>query len=86
MAFAPSRTGAPVHLRLAVLTANYSYTSARQQLELVWVVDLPLVGSARVEDRADVAAAGAFVETLLALLNDNYISPSTTSTSPHLEA
>ena len=66
LAFAPSRTGAPVHLRLAVLTANYTYTSARQQLELVWVVDLPLVGSARVEDRADVAAAGAFVETLLA--------------------
>ncbi|MEW6558951.1 MAG: hypothetical protein AB1412_01960 [Pseudomonadota bacterium] len=66
MAFAPSRTGAPVHLRLAVLTANYTYTSARQQLELVWVVDLPFVVSARVEDRADVAAAGAFVETLLA--------------------
>jgi hypothetical protein len=66
LAFAPSRTGAPVHLRLAVLTANYTYTSARQQLELAWVVDLPLVGSTRVEDRADVAAAGAFVETLLA--------------------
>lgn len=66
LAFAPSRTGAPVHLRLAVLTANYTYTSARQQLELVWVVDLPLIGSARVEDRADVAAAGAFIETLLA--------------------
>lgn len=66
LAFAPNRTGAPVHLRLAVLTANYTYTSARQKLELVWVVDLPLVGSARIEDRADVAAAGAFVETLLA--------------------
>lgn len=66
LAFASSRTGSPVHLRLAVLTANYTYTSARQQLELVWVVDLPLVGSAPVEDRADVAAAGAFVETLLA--------------------
>lgn len=65
LAFAPNRTGAPVHLRLAVLTANYTYTSARQQLELVWVVDLALDGSARVEDRADVAAAGAFVETLL---------------------
>jgi hypothetical protein len=65
LAFAPNRTGAPVHLRLAVLTANYTYTSARQQLELVWVVDLPLVGSARVEDRADVAAAGAFVEKLI---------------------
>ena len=66
LAFAPSRTGAPVHLRLAVLTANFTYTSARQHLELAWVVDLPLIGSARVEDRADVAAAGAFVETLLA--------------------
>ncbi|MDP2323218.1 MAG: hypothetical protein Q8N51_04220 [Gammaproteobacteria bacterium] len=65
LAFAPNRTGSPVHLRLAVLTANYTYTSARQQLELVWVVDLPLDGSAPVEDRADVAAAGAFVETLL---------------------
>ncbi len=66
LAFAPNRTGAPVHLRLAVLTANYTYTSARQQLELVWVVDIPLVGSARIEDRADVAAAGMFIEALLA--------------------
>ncbi|WP_375757349.1 hypothetical protein [Corallococcus exercitus] len=66
LAFAPNRTGAPVHLRLAVLTANFTYTSARQQLELVWVVDVPLDGIARPEDRADVAAAGAFVETLLA--------------------
>ncbi|MCY1072920.1 hypothetical protein [Archangium lansingense] len=66
LAFAPNRTGAPVHLRLAVLTANFTYTSARQQLELVWVVDLPLDGTARAEDRAEVAAAGAFVETLLA--------------------
>ena len=67
LAFAPNRTGAPVHLRLAVLTANFTYTSARQQLELVWVIDLPLDGTARVEDRADLAAAGAFVETLLRL-------------------
>jgi hypothetical protein len=66
LAFAPSRTGAPAHLRLAVLTANFTYASARQQLELVWVVDLALNGNARIEDRADVAAAGAFVETLLA--------------------
>ena len=65
LAFAPNRTGAPVHLRLAVLTANFTYTSARQQLELVWVVDVPLDGTARVEDRADVAAAGAFVAALL---------------------
>lgn len=65
LAFAPNRTGAPVHLRLCVLTANFTYASARQQLELVWVVDLPLDGTARAEDRADVAAAGAFVDTLL---------------------
>ena len=65
LAFAPNRTGPPVHLRLAVLTANYTYTSARQQLELVWVVNAPLDGTACPEDRADVAAAGAFVETLL---------------------
>jgi hypothetical protein len=66
LAFAPNRTGTPVYLRLAVLTANFTYTSARQQLELAWVVDLPLDGTARVEDRADLAAAGGFVETLLA--------------------
>lgn len=65
LAFAPNRTGAPVHIRLALLTANFTYTSARQQLELVWVVDVPLDGTARVEDRADVAAAGAFVAALL---------------------
>jgi hypothetical protein len=65
LAFATNRTGAPVHLRLAVLTANYTYTSAWQQLELVWVVDAPLDGTARPVNRADVAAAGAFVETLL---------------------
>lgn len=66
LAFAPNRTGAPIHLRLAVLTANLTYTSARQQLELVWLVDVPLDGTARPEDRADVLTAGAFVETLLA--------------------
>jgi hypothetical protein len=48
-----------------VLTANYTYTSARQQLELVWVVDVTLDGTARPEDRADVVAAGAFVRKLL---------------------
>jgi hypothetical protein len=65
LGFAPNRTSAPVHLRLAVLTANYTYASARQQLELVWVVDLPLDDSAPDEDRADVAAAGAFIEAIL---------------------
>jgi len=66
LAFAPNRTGAPVHVRLAVLTANFTFTSARQHLELVWIVDVPLDGTARPEDRTDVVAAGAFVETLLA--------------------
>jgi len=66
LAFAPNRTGAPIHLRLAVLTANFTYTSARQQLELVWLVDVSLDGTARPEDRADAVAAGTFVETLLA--------------------
>jgi hypothetical protein len=65
LAFAPNRTGEPIHLRLAVLTANFTYTSARQQLELVWVVDLPLDGTARPEDRAEAFAAGSFVEKLL---------------------
>ena len=68
LAFAPNRTGAPIHIRLAVLTANFTYTSARQQLELVWVVDVPLDGTACPEDRADVAMSGAFIETLLARL------------------
>lgn len=70
LGFASSRTGAPVHLRLAVLTANFTYTSARQQLELVWMVDVPLDGEERPkappEDRADVVAAGAFIEALIA--------------------
>ena len=66
LGFAASRTGHPIHLRFAVLTANYTYTSARHQLELVWVVDVPLDGTSRPEDRADVAAAGVFVATLLA--------------------
>lgn len=65
LAFAPNRTGPPRHLRLAVLTANFTYASARHQLELVWFVDVPLDGTARPEDRADIVAAGAFVEALL---------------------
>ena len=59
---APNRTrNTPVHPgRLAVLTANYTYTSARQRgSEVGWCgsSDLPLVGSTRVEDRADVAGS-----------------------------
>lgn len=65
LAFAPNRTGAPTHIRLAVLTANFTYTSARQQLELAWLVDVPLDATALAEDRAEVAAAGAFVTKLL---------------------
>jgi hypothetical protein len=66
LAFATNRTADPSHLRLAILTANFTYTSARQQLELVWTVDVPLDGTARAADRAEIAAAGDFVEQLLA--------------------
>ncbi|MFH1739027.1 MAG: hypothetical protein ABIH23_08460 [bacterium] len=65
LAFAPNRTADPVHLRLVVLSANFTYTSARHQLELVWTIDVPLDGTARAADRAEVAAAGAFLEQLL---------------------
>lgn len=65
MAFAPNRTAEPIHLRLAVLSANYTYTSARQQLELVWTIDVPLDGTARAADRVEIAAAAEFVEQLL---------------------
>lgn len=65
LAFAPNRTADPLRLRLVVLTANFTYTSASQQLELVWTIDVPLDGTARAADRAEVAAAGAFLEQLL---------------------
>jgi len=65
LAFSASRTGPPTHLRLAVLTANLTAISARRQLELAWVVNVPLDGSASAEDCADVAAAGDFVAKLL---------------------
>ncbi|MBI2502834.1 MAG: hypothetical protein HYW07_06335 [Candidatus Latescibacteria bacterium] len=65
LSFATNRTAGPAHLRLAVLTANYTYTSARKQLELVWTVDVPLDAAAPAEDRADVAAAGAFIAQLI---------------------
>jgi len=65
MAFSKSRTGAPTDLRLAILTANFTYTCARHQLELAWVVDVPLDGSAPTRDRADAAAAAGFVTQLI---------------------
>src|ERR1700751_6143645 len=61
LAFSSTRTGGPVHLRLAVLTANFTYASALQQLELAWIIDVPLDGKAKAVDRAEVSAAGAFV-------------------------
>jgi hypothetical protein len=39
LSFATKRFGHPIHVRLAVLTANFTYRSARQQLELVWARD-----------------------------------------------
>jgi hypothetical protein len=65
LGFSSSRTGVPQHLRLAVLTSNYTMASARHQLELAWVVDVPLDGAAPVLDRADIAAAADFIDTLL---------------------
>ncbi len=69
LGFSTNRTAPPIHLRLAVLTANFTYESARRQLELVWTVDLPLdvrlEGTARTAERADIAAAAHFVSELL---------------------
>lgn len=63
LAFASSRTGPPVKIRLAVITANFTYKSAKQQLELVWTLDVTPDSPAL--DRADVAAAGEFIEKLI---------------------
>jgi hypothetical protein len=65
LAFAPNRSADPDYLRLAVLTANFTNASARQQLELVWIINIPRIGSARAADRAEVSAAGKFIEQLL---------------------
>lgn len=65
LGFASSRTAGPSHLRLAVLTANYTYASAKRQLELAWAIDLPLDGTASAADRAELAEAGVFVARLL---------------------
>ena len=65
LAFAPNRTADPVHLRLVVLTGNFTYASARQQLELAWTIDIACDGTARAAERAEVAEAGTFVELLI---------------------
>jgi hypothetical protein len=65
LAFARRGTGAPASLRLAVLTANFTYTCAKHQLELAWVLDVPLDGTASARERADIAAAGRFVRDLI---------------------
>lgn len=67
LGFAPTRTSEqPTHVRLAVLTANLTYASARHQLELVWTVDLDLGKQSPANERADVAGAAAFVAELIA--------------------
>lgn len=65
LAFARSRTGAPTDLRLAVLTGNFTYTSAKHQLELVWLVDVALDAQPSARDRADLSAAARFIEALI---------------------
>jgi hypothetical protein len=78
LAFGRSRVGPPAGLRLVVTTANWTDRSARHQLELAWLADVPF-GSRRIlaaadpVDRADVAAAAAFVRRVL----DRYDVPST---------
>ena len=57
--------GVPTNLRLAVLTANFTYTCAKNQLELAWVVDIALDEHATALERADVAAAASFVDELI---------------------
>ncbi len=65
MAFARTRTGEPTDLRLAILTANFTYTSAKHQLELVWVVDVALDEQMSALERADIAAVASFVDELI---------------------
>jgi hypothetical protein len=69
LGFSRNRTANPTHLRLAAITANFTYESARRLLELVWTVDLPLdvppAGTAHAVERADIAAAAEFVNRLL---------------------
>lgn len=65
-AFARTRTGAPTDIRLAVFTGNLTYTCAKHQLELVAVIDVALGQPGQARERADVAAAARFVESLIA--------------------
>jgi len=64
LGFSKSRTGKISVLRLIVLTANFTYASAKRQLELVWLVDLPVDESSPGEDRADVLSVAEFVSAL----------------------
>ncbi|HET9621325.1 MAG TPA: hypothetical protein VFP84_08170 [Kofleriaceae bacterium] len=65
LAFARTRTSEPTNLRLAILTANFTYTSARHQLELAWCVDISLDEHVPALERADLAAAAGFVDELI---------------------
>ncbi|HWO20353.1 MAG TPA: hypothetical protein VNO30_16405 [Kofleriaceae bacterium] len=65
LAFARTRTGEPTNLRLAILTANFTYTSAKSQLELAWVVDIALDEQIPALERADIAASASFVDELI---------------------
>jgi len=65
LAFAATPTGPVQHLRLAVLTANFTRTSARHQLEHAVVIDVRLAPAAAAADRLDIGAAAAFVRMLV---------------------
>src|SRR6185295_440328 len=66
LAFAPSRKAAPTCVRLVVLTANYTYSSAKHQLELIWRLAVPLDEPSPTADRADIAVAASLVAELIA--------------------
>lgn len=65
LAFSSSRAGSPARLRLVITTANFTYASAKQQLELVWTLDVPTGEASPTEDRADIASAAAFIDELI---------------------
>ena len=55
-----------------MLTANYTYTSARHQLELVWVVDVPLDGTRRERVTITMTRLAAAFEELIADAPDQW--------------
>lgn len=64
LAFGPARLGPPTHFRLIVSTGNWTRSSARHQIELVWRLDLD-TAAAPTEDRCELFAAVEFLSRLM---------------------